>query len=119
MAKPGSNKKFYIILGTIIFFGVSLLALGFVAVQNQASQNSSVEPDTSIRDRYLEQMEQSAQEVNQEAYEECIEDANKKFNDYVAKIPENLTIEEKGVARESFADLRDSNKDDCKSHYKM
>lgn len=114
MLKLNSNKKFYIMLGTIIFFGISLLALGFAAVQNQTNLNSYVEPDTSIRDRYVEEMEQGAREASQKAYDKCIDDANQKFNDYVAKIPENLTIEEKGVARESFADLRDSYKEDCK-----
>ncbi len=118
MLKLNSNKKFYLILGTVIFFGVCLLGLGIVAVQsNQANQNTSTTPDTSMQDQYQTRMEQSTQEANQKAYQQCIDTANKLFNDYVAKIPKNLTIEEYGVARQSFEDLRENHKEDCDREY--
>lgn len=118
MSKLSADKKFYINLSVIIFFGLSGLGLaGWYIWGHRVQTGPSLDTKTSTTTDVSEQNEVLKQ-ADKKLYQQCINTANKLYEEYMAKAPTGLSSDQYAVYRHSFADTRDNQKADCDRQYK-
>ena len=80
-------------------------------------QDRSDKPETQNTKPVVNQRSQSdnAAQVqsNKDLYDQCINNANRLYDEYVAKAPADLSVQEHLMYTQSMAQTRDSQKSDC------
>lgn len=114
MPKQSSDKKFYIVIATVVFFGLCSLALaGSVLWSQRTTDKSSIPENTQQTEDQPSTQENNQAQTQKDLLDKCLANADRLYGEYLAKVPSDLSVEEHLMFTQQLAQTRDSQKADC------
>lgn len=123
MSKQGPSKKFAWLIASLVLVSLTCLALtGYVVLDSRNEKQALEAREKAATAKQAAQVEaesnQQQEAAKQDLYDKCISNANALYDEYVAKAPQGLSVEEHLTYTQSMAQTRDSQKADCDRMYK-
>ncbi len=123
MNKQNLNKKLIWLIAALVLVTLSCLALtGYIVLDSRNERQALETREKATSTKQADQLEgestQRQEVTNQDLYNKCIGNANALYDEYVAKAPRDMSVEEHLMYTQVMAQTRDSQKADCDRLYK-